>query len=65
MFCTVATWVGVVAFRQVIAVGGSATFPYAKHNIYPIQQKDRGCGSSGLVDGIYFILLRSPWLQSP
>lgn len=45
--------------------GGSATFPYAKHNIYPIQQKDRGCGSSGLVDGIYFILLRSPWLQSP
>ena len=55
---------GGVCFPASDRCGGSSTFPCAKH-ICLIQQKDRGCDSSGLVDGIYFILLRSPWLQSP
>ena len=40
MFCAVATWVGVVAFRQVIAVGGVLLFH--AQNIFALYSKKTG-----------------------
>lgn len=42
MFCAVATWVGVVAFRQVIAVGGGVLLSHAQNITSTLYNKKTG-----------------------